>query len=116
MFKDYCNGNNPNHYSTNEDEIDRIIALLDPDVCRISLCEFNQCENVGSNAEVSPEEANRLVQRLEDSGFQVKLFASFGKQENTACGLLGGTAPEKYVDPVISERYSRALSIIDASV
>lgn len=114
MFKDYCNGSSPQHYSTNEEEIERIATLLDPDVCRISLCEFNACDNVGTNGEVSPEEASRLVTKLEDRGFQVKLFASFGKQENTACGLLGGTAPEQRVDDHLWARYNRAASIIDA--
>lgn len=114
MFKDYCNGDTLKHYYTNEDEIDRITRLLDPAVCRISLCEFNQCDNVGINAEVSPDEANALWQRLEDKGFQVKLFASFGKQENTACGLLGGTAPENPSDSVELARYANAASLINS--
>lgn len=115
MFKNYCNGNGPKHYSTNEEEIQRIISLLDPDVCRISLCEFNPCDNVGTNDEVTPEEAAHLVHLLEDKGFQVKLFASFGKQENTACGLLGGTAPENPVDAAAMALYSRASMLIEAA-
>jgi adenine C2-methylase RlmN of 23S rRNA A2503 and tRNA A37 len=115
MFKDYCNGDSLRHYFTNEEEIARIAAMLDPEVCRISLCEFNQCDNVGTNAEVSPEEASRLASMLENKGFQVKLFASFGKQENTACGLLGGTAPDQGVDDSMRARYSRAVAIIESS-
>ena len=115
MFKDYCNGDNPRHYFTNEEEIERIASLLDPGVCRISLCEFNQCDNVGTNADVSPEEASFLVKKLEDRGFQVKLFASFGKQENTACGLLGGTAPDQRADGSVWSRYSQASSIIESA-
>ena len=115
MFKDYCHGDSPQHYSTNEEEIERIARLLDPEECRISLCEFNPCDNVGTNGEVSPEEASRLVTQLEDKGFQVKLFASFGKQENTACGLLGGTAPGQNVDTSMQKRYLRAGAIIDAA-
>ena len=112
LFKDYCNGEKPRHYSTNEEEIDRLTELLDPKVCRISLCEFNPCDSVGTNGEVTPEEAAGLVQRLEDKGFQVKLFASFGKQENTACGLLGGTGPEVKTDERAMARYARACSLI----
>jgi adenine C2-methylase RlmN of 23S rRNA A2503 and tRNA A37 len=114
LFKDYCNGTSPRHHYTNKDEIDRIIALLDPEVCRISLCEFNQWDNVGANAEVSPEEAAHLAARLEEKGFQVKLFASFGKRENAACGLLGGAAPEQGTDPAVSNWYGKALSIIES--
>lgn len=115
LFKDYCNGEAPKHYSTNDDEIERIAALLNPEVCRISLCEFNQCDNVGTNDEVTPEEAARLVQKLEDRGFEVKLFASFGKRENTACGLLGGTAPDRSLDEPMRQRYATAASIIESA-
>lgn len=115
MFKDYCNGDAIKNYHTNEKEIVRIADLLDPEVCRISLCEFNQCDNVGTNAEVSPEEAACLVKKLEERGFQVKLFASFGKQENTACGLLGGTAPDQEADDIMRARYSMAAGLIDSA-
>lgn len=113
IFKDYCNKNNPQHYYTNEEEIERMADLLDPDVCRISLCEFNPCDNTGTNAVVSPSEASRLVEKLEKRRFQVKLFASFGRQENTACGLLGGTIPDQPADETILSRYSRTSSIIE---
>ncbi len=113
LFKDYCNGEKPRHYSTNEEEIDRLTALLDPKVCRISLCEFNPCDNVGTNGEVTPEEAAGLVQRLEDRGFQVKLFASFGKQENTACGLLGGTEPDVPADAGTLAAWEKARKLIE---
>lgn len=113
MFKDYCNGNSPKHYSTDEEEIDRMTALLDPQVCRISLCEFNQCDNVGVNGEVTPEEAATLKERLEERGFEVKLFASFGKQENTACGLLGGSEPDVKADADTAERYEKAALLIE---
>jgi adenine C2-methylase RlmN of 23S rRNA A2503 and tRNA A37 len=113
IFKDYCNKNNPQHYYTNEDEIERMANLLNPEICRISLCEFNPCDNIGTNSVVSHDEASRLVKKLEIKGFEVKLFASFGKQENTACGLLGGTMPDQPADETILSRYSKASSIIE---
>ncbi len=115
LFKDYCNGEKPRHYSTDEAEIDRLTELLDPKVCRISLCEFNQCDNVGTNGEVTPEEAANLVRRLEDRGFQVKLFASFGKRENTACGLLGGTDPDVPADENTQACWDKARDLIAAA-
>ena len=115
LFKDYCHGGSLKNYSTDEEEMERIAWLLDPAVCRISLCEFNPCDSVGTNGEVSPEEAAGLAAQLESKGFQVKLFASFGKQENTACGLLGGTAPDQTVDASMRARYSRAAALIEAA-
>ena len=70
---------------------------------------------MGTNGEISPEEAAELTTMLEDKGFEVKLFASFGRQENTACGLLGGTMPDINTDDHILARYYRALSVIDAA-
>lgn len=95
-------------------EIATIAAELDPVVCRISLCEFNPCDSVGANGEINQEEAAELTAMLEDKGFEVKLFASFGRQENTACGLLGGTTPDIKTDDHTLSLYYRALSIIDS--
>lgn len=115
LFKNYRNGNSPQTHSTDMKEIENIAAELDPAVCRISLCEFNPCDSVGVNGEISQAEAAQLTAMLEDRGFEVKLFASFGRQENTACGLLGGAAPDIRADDQILERYHRALAIIDAA-
>lgn len=111
MFKDYCNGSCKN-YSTDAAELERIANLLDPEVCRISLCEFNPCDSVGKNGIVTPEEANAMVEYLQGRGFEVKLFASFGRQENTACGLLGGTKPDIPTDEKMLEYYARAQQLI----
>ena len=98
LFKNYCNGSSTKSHYTDMKEIETIAAELDPAICRISLCEFNPCDSVGTNGEISPEEAAELTTMLEDKGFEVKLFASFGRQENTACGLLGGTMPDINTD------------------
>ena len=115
LFKNYCNGSSTKSHYTDMKEIETIAAELDPAICRISLCEFNPCDSVGTNGEISPEEAAELTTMLEDKGFEVKLFASFGRQENTACGLLGGTMPDINTDDHILARYYRALSVIDAA-
>lgn len=112
LFKNYRYAQNGKSYSTDAQEIERIVDLLDPSVCRISLCEFNPCDSVGTNEQVTPQEADFLVKLLQDKGFQVKLFASFGQKENTACGLLGGTAPDMLLDSKMKERYARAIAIV----
>ncbi len=111
LFKNYTNGDCKN-YTTSMEEIERVIAVLDPKVCRISLCEFNPCDCTGTNDAVQPEEADKYVQRLREAGFEVKLFASFGRQENTACGLLGGTFPDFPSDEKFQERLERAKELI----
>lgn len=114
LFKNYRSGTSSKSHCTNREEILHIAAELDPVVCRISLCEFNPCDSVGTNDEISQAEAAELTSILEDKGFDVKLFASFGKQENTACGLLGGTIPDIKTDDNILSLYYRALSLVDS--
>ncbi len=111
LFKNYTHGECKN-YTTDLEEIQRVAAVLDPKVCRISLCEYNTCDCAGTNEQVQPEEAQAYVDYLRNAGFEVKLFASFGKQENTACGLLGGTYPDFPTDEALQERYERAKKII----
>lgn len=112
LFKNYTSKNQSVPYSTDIDEIDRIADLLDPSVCRLSLCEFNPSDSNGHNDVVTQEEADLLVQRLEERGFQVKLFASFGRQEDTACGLLGGKQPDEPASPEFTKRYENAKQYI----
>ncbi len=111
LFKNYNHGDCKN-YTTDMEEIKRISTLLDPKVCRLSLCEYNTCDCAGTNEQVQPEEAQAYVDFLQDAGFEVKLFASFGKQENTACGLLGGTFPDYPTDDTLQERFERAKALI----
>lgn len=115
LFKNYRYDKGEKGYSTDEQEIARMAELLDPAVCRISLCEFNPCDSVGTNEQVTPQEADAFMELLENKGFQVKLFASFGQKENTACGLLGGTSPDVLLDSEMKERYAKAISIVTHS-
>ena len=114
LFKNFVAGADSDPCSTDIDEIDRIADLLDPSVCRISLCEFNPSDAIGRNDIVTQAEATALVNRLEDRGFQVKLFASFGRQEDTACGLLGGTEPDEFADQAFLQRYKNAKHYINS--
>ena len=48
------------------------------------------------------EETKQLVELANKMGFETKLFSSFGKEKQTACGMLGGKEP----DNIVSERWN----------
>lgn len=80
-------------YSNTMDNAAQLLSLLNPDKYRLSFCEFNPSPELGS-ADIYPEtEAQRLLQLVNERGFEAKLFSSFGRDEQTACGMLGGKQP-----------------------
>ena len=82
-------------YSNDIENVKRILEKLDPHKCRISFCEHNPFEGFGT-ADIFPcTEANQLLHMAENMGFEAKLFSSYGRKEQSACGMLGGIEPSK---------------------
>lgn len=85
-------------YSINKKEIERIVSLFNKDYFRFSFCEFNKSIEIGKADEFLENDANRLCDYVSNLGYDVKLFSSFGKKENAACGMLGGELPNNQID------------------
>lgn len=84
-------------YSNNYENVETILKKLDPNKCRISFCEYNSSEDFGV-ADIYPyDDAVKLLHLAEAMGFEAKLFSSFGRKEQTACGMLGGKKPTRLV-------------------
>lgn len=81
------------HYSNTKEEILAIIRELNPDKCRLSFCEYNPSSELGEALLFPTELAQEILNTAQSEGFEAKLFSSFGQQEKTACGLLGGSEP-----------------------
>lgn len=101
-------------YTNSIANIETIINELDPKICRLSLCEYNASPEVGTVEEYDPNIAKALLKEVRQRGFEAKMFSSFGREKNTACGMLGGKQPdkiiskkwqelEKYADELIKE-------------
>lgn len=81
-------------YSNNVSQMESIASELDPSKVRISLCEFNSSPDTGESNSYTYEESMALKNIFEKRGFEVKLFSSFGREKNAACGTLGGKQPD----------------------
>ena len=83
-------------YSNTVENVLPLLDMLNPSAYRLSFCEYNITPDVAV-AETYPEcEKKKLMQAVQDRHFEAKFFSSFGQQEMTACGLLGGKQPDNY--------------------
>ena len=80
-------------YSTTIDNVMQILDILDPQKYRLSFCEYNLSDDIGSAYAYPQGEAEQLLSMALSKGFEAKLFSSFGQLEMTACGMLGGKSP-----------------------
>lgn len=82
------------NYTTDIDEFKLILKELDPNLFRISLCEYNPIKNLDNIDEYPLEQMTKLTSLAQDMGFETKLFSSYGREKSTACGMLGGKEPD----------------------
>lgn len=89
-------------YTNTYQNVFEILSELNPEKCRISFCEYNESDDICSCGIYPEEEAKQLVILANQMGFEAKLFSSFGKEKQTACGMLGGREPEN----IVSEKWN----------
>lgn len=94
LFDDFQpNGRNFNY--TNElKEVKEILSYINPKKFRLSFCEFNDSIDVCKSSKYNYEKAIEILNYAKNSGYEAKLFSSFGKKEQTACGMLAGKTAE----------------------
>lgn len=114
LFNEFKPTNASFCHTTTEDGFLTILEKLDSKSFRLSLCEYNSSSELGEGDTMSAEQALKLYSIALDKGYETKLFSSFGKKQNTACGNLGGGMPaslaqekwrdlEKIADNLIEE-------------
>lgn len=103
-------------YTMNEEEVMKIISMFDKTFFRFSFCEFNESDDVGESDIYDEKEAIVLCDLVKSRGYDAKLFSSFGKQENTACGMLGGAFPENYIDDTYIDIENYADELIESAI
>lgn len=97
LLKNFCANGKSTPYSNDYENVRKILHEIDPKKCRLSFCEYNASEDFGV-ADIFPqEEAYQLLHMAESMGFEAKLFSSYGRKEQTACGMLGGKEPSKII-------------------
>lgn len=84
-------------YTNSLDNVRDTLRFLDPTKCRLSFCEYNPSIELGDTEEYPVNETRELLKMVSEIGFEAKLFSSFGREKQTACGMLGGKKPDRNV-------------------
>lgn len=103
LFRNFSKHGVIEDYTTDKDEFMEILAMIDPNLFRISLCEYNPIKNLDNADEYPIKQMMELVSIAQGKGFETKCFSSFGREKDTACGMLGGKEPEC----IASEKWKR---------
>jgi adenine C2-methylase RlmN of 23S rRNA A2503 and tRNA A37 len=93
LFKKFIPRGDSKSFTTNIKTIKEILNELNPEKVRLSFCEFNSSSDLGTYEQFGEDLSNSILLLAKNKGFESKLFSSFGKEEITACGMLGGTPP-----------------------
>ena len=96
LFKDFCPHRTDVSYSNELDRVKEIVSELDPQRYRLSFCTYNATADISSSSPYPKEEAEKVLDYVRSIGFEAKLFSSFGRKEQTACGTLGGKMPRNF--------------------
>ena len=101
--------------TTNEYNFNDLLSKLDPKIFRLSLCEYNASLDLGESDVKSEVESKQLLSIAIKKGFEAKLFSSFGKEQNTACGNLGGGKPSCFIGKKWKDLDSYAIKLVEDS-
>lgn len=82
-------------YTTDFNTVKDMLKELNPNQVRLSFCEFNGSTDVGTYDFYEEKLSKKVLEYAKDIGFEAKMFSSFGKEEVTACGMLGGREPRE---------------------
>lgn len=116
MFKNYSNNLNTVVNFTNDiTAMEEIVQKLDPERVRLSLCEFNNTD-IGYSEELDKEEWDKYINLFKMKGFEVKFFSSFGSDKSSACGMLGGKAPDIKINETVEKIEREAEFLINKCI
>ncbi len=116
LFPEFSPNNQPITYSNNFDNIERILRELDPEKVRLSFSELNTNNDVGKAKKFDADFIMQINKLAENMGFESKYFSSFGKDEYTACGTLGGKERLLPISENIRKLESEAETLISNAI
>lgn len=93
LFNKFMPLNSRESYTTSLDNVKMILKELNPNLVRLSFCEFNDSPDLGVHKQFDEELSQEILLYAQKEGFSAKLFSSFGRRETSACGMLGGKEP-----------------------
>lgn len=90
LFNGFKSHNSSFSYTNDFDTVKSIISELDPQKYRLSFCTYNAADDICDSTQYPAKEAEQVLAYAQSLGFEAKLFSSYGQEEQTACGTLGG--------------------------
>lgn len=95
LFNNFTPLDSNKSYTTDLNFVKGMLKELNPDKVRLSFCEFNGSLDIGTYNLYEEKHSKEILDYAQKTGFEAKLFSSFGKKEITACGMLGGREPQE---------------------
>ncbi len=114
LFENFRARNSSFSYSNRFENIRAILSEIDPQKYRISFCEYNSSDDICQTDEYMRHEAVKALEYALSLGFEAKLFSSFGKEKQTACGMLAGKSPDSPAPDQWKELEEQTERIIDS--
>ena len=91
MFDKYqCSG--VKNRTLTPEKLEEILSALDNNVFKIDLCTVNKTSAGQQKHQLSNEAAHKLYGVATKRGFEVKLFTSFGDNQQSGCGMLSSSS------------------------
>lgn len=103
-------------YSNSLNNIKSILEELDPGRVRLSFCEYNSSEELGTAEKYLESSVSEIKKLVAEKGFEAKFFSSYGKEKQSACGMLGGKEPENKPSDKWMELNKLANQLINDSI
>lgn len=116
LFNHFTKKNVIQDYSNDIEEVKKIMRILNPQLVRLSFCEYNPVFEEDRFASDSDVEAESILRLAHKYGFEAKLFSSFGREKRSACGMLGGKKPDVLASSKWKLLENKAIQLVEESM
>lgn len=113
LFHNFSAKNKVHNYTNDVSKVLPILELLNPDDFRLSFCEYNPIEEIGKSEPYCYDEAMKIIEFVQERGFEAKYFSSFGREKKSACGMLGGKEPDNIASQKWEELNLRSVELVN---
>lgn len=113
LFNHFSSKSGVNDYTNHIKNIESILSLLNPENFRLSFCEYNPISEISVSEQYPSENIQMIMDKVRNEGYEAKFFSSFGREKQSACGMLGGKKPDHLASNKWALLYERTKKMID---
>ena len=103
-------------YTNSVINIEKLLMELDPSKVRLSFSELNSTSDIGKAKYFEIDNIKKILNMSSNMGFEAKYFSSFGRDEYSACGMLGGKERLIYSSENLHEIELEADELIEKAI